>query len=320
MPSPSRGPVGPLALALGFAAGLALAGPGQAEPVYPAGSAVGLEPPSGMSPSTRFSGFEDRERGASIVVVEMPAEAYAEIEGRFTAEGLAPTGVAVGERRELAVPGGRAILVRGAQRAGGITFTKWIILAGAPNRTALVTAQVPEGVRIVYTDDAIEASLRTLAFRTPPGTDERLAALPFRIGDRAGFRVVQVLAGSAVALTEGPKEVDPDAAQPSVIVASGFDGAPPEADRAAFALRALRSLAQIRNLKVVGQRSIEADGAAWDEIEAEAANASNGAPLRVLQVIRFGPGGYVRTIGMVPAAQAAVLERVRRVARSVVPR
>ena len=310
-------------LAWSLALALALAWPGalNAEPIFPTGSAVGLEPPPGMTVSSRFSGFEDRERGASIVIVEMPAEAYDEVQGRFTAEGLKPTGIAVGERRDLQVPGGRAILVRGAQKAGGLTFTKWIILAGAPTRTAMVTAQVPEGVRNLYTDDVVEAALRTLAFRAAPSTDERLAALPFRIGDFAGFRVAQVLAGSAVALTEGPRDIDPEAVQPSLIVASSFAGAVPESERESFGIKALRSLAQIRDVRVVGQRSFEADGAVWNEVEAMAANPGNGAPLRVLHTVRFGPNGYVRIIGMARAEQApALTERFRQVARSVAPR
>ena len=55
-----------------------------AQPSYPPGSRVGLTPPDGMVVSKRFSGFENPAKASSITVVEMPAEAYAELAAGFT--------------------------------------------------------------------------------------------------------------------------------------------------------------------------------------------------------------------------------------------
>jgi hypothetical protein len=54
-----------------------------AEPVFPPGSRIGLEPLAGMEPSRRFTGFEDA--GLALTLVEMPAAAYRELAAGFTA-------------------------------------------------------------------------------------------------------------------------------------------------------------------------------------------------------------------------------------------
>lgn len=45
-------------------------------PVFPPGSAVGLTPPAGMRPADGFTGFQDSGAGASLLIAELPAEAY----------------------------------------------------------------------------------------------------------------------------------------------------------------------------------------------------------------------------------------------------
>src|SRR5882672_8678963 len=47
-----------------------------AEPVFPPGSRIGLVPPAGMVPSNAFQGFEDRAKGAMLVVTELSAQTY----------------------------------------------------------------------------------------------------------------------------------------------------------------------------------------------------------------------------------------------------
>ena len=58
--------------------------PQAAEPVFPPGSRFGFEPPADMSLSRRFSGFERKEGGATVSVVELPPNAFAELVSGFT--------------------------------------------------------------------------------------------------------------------------------------------------------------------------------------------------------------------------------------------
>ena len=54
-----------------------------ADPIFPPNSRIGLVPPPGFSPSMKFPGFEHAQGSAAILLVEIPAEAFAELEKSF---------------------------------------------------------------------------------------------------------------------------------------------------------------------------------------------------------------------------------------------
>ena len=59
------------------AASILLVSASLADPVFPPGSRIGLEPPPGMVPSG--TGFTDRARGAMLMVTELSAQSYARV-------------------------------------------------------------------------------------------------------------------------------------------------------------------------------------------------------------------------------------------------
>src|SRR5690606_36335748 len=119
-------------LALGLPAAAASAN----EIIYPAGGVVGLDPPEGMVEAPNFAGFVSEE-GASIVIVEMPPEAFDEVVTRFNAEGLASQMDVEGAPRQLTLSDGvEALLVSGGQTAHGIDYRKWSLLARGSATTA----------------------------------------------------------------------------------------------------------------------------------------------------------------------------------------
>lgn len=304
-----------VALALIFAAPTAALA---AEPVYPKGSSIGLVPPPGFSPATTFAGFQDSARNASIVVVEMPVEAYDQIAGKMSAETFKPSGfVAKGDGADWPLDGAKARILRGTQTANGLTFTKWVVLAGTPQSTAMVTAQVPEAERSEIPDAGIEAALRSIVFRAPGSLDDQVAALPFAIGDKVGLRVVRTIAGSGLYLTEGPLDTIKDASQPIVIVASNLGQAPPPESRIAFARNALAGMKLITDIKIAVQMSEVAGPVEWARIEGTGRDAGTGTPLHVVQVVRFEGPGYVRIVGLSRQSDPDFAKRTRRLAASV---
>ena len=74
----------------------------------------------------------------------------------------------------------------------------------------------------------------------------------------AGFRPVHTLLGSAVVLTEGPLDVDPDNSQPVVIVASSL-GSAPITDRATAARAAFEALAGMEEITIASQAAAGPD-------------------------------------------------------------
>ena len=114
-----------------------------AAPVFPPGSAIGLVPPPGMRLAMGFSGFQDDAAAASILVASLPAKAYAEVSTADDAKFEQAQGVRVERRRALQAGGAPAVLLSGTQTVRGVVNRKWVLIAGAPALTALVTVQVP---------------------------------------------------------------------------------------------------------------------------------------------------------------------------------
>src|SRR5450830_427502 len=186
-----------------------------AEPVFPPGSRIGLEPPGGLKPSTHFPGFEDIDRKVAVTILELPASAYAEL--ARAANATEQRGLTDVKREEFSLRGGTGLLVTGRAQINDVALHKWILLATAAadkDLTVLINVEVPEAARAVYSDAVIRQALASVTFRPMP-IQEQLGLLPFKLGQLAGFRVMQVLAQGGVILTEGPTDLSK---QPYVIV------------------------------------------------------------------------------------------------------
>ncbi|MFE1597244.1 hypothetical protein [Methylobacterium sp. ID0610] len=303
-----------LALAAALAGGASTA----AEPVFPAAGSIGLVPPPGMIPAKGFGGFEHGS-GAAIVIAEMPPEAYGPIVTKFTAEGLRPTGFVVrGESEALPVAGGEGRLLRGSQQAHGLTYAKWVAIVTGGSGTGIVTVQVPEGAAAQVPGPAVEAALRSIAFRAPQSITEQVAALPYTVGDFAGFRPVLVMAGSTLLLTEGPKGADPEGTQPMVVVAPSLGQATGGAGQeSAIARKALGSLPQVKDLAVTGEERAARGTGVVVTLRGSGKDAQSGRAIRVVQTMVFDARGSLRVVGTAAADRPGAIARAERVAASI---
>ena len=288
-----------------------------AETVFPPGSRVGLAPLPEMEPSRRFMGFESPSKGAAITFIEMPRDAFASLAHDLTDENLKAQGFALKKREILQVGGADAFLLSGEQI--GAPLRKWLLVAADPSMTAFVIAQAARaGGEAAYTDEEMRAALKSIAFRPPLGIEDQVAALPFRLGARAGFRPVRAMAGNSLLLTDGPKDVIPAAEQPILIVAKSMDAGPDPDKRDAFARAALAANDLVRDLIVERAQGYRQGGADWHEIVARGQHAASGQPVVVVQTIRFAPDSYVRMLGVARAdARDDVLPRFRAVTDAV---
>ncbi|WP_234053891.1 MULTISPECIES: hypothetical protein [unclassified Xanthobacter] len=275
---------------LALMAAAALAG----EVVFPRGSVMGLEPPPGMVESTTFAGFEDGAHNASILMVDMPPQAYAQIEDGFSDAALASKGITVESRGPFTIPGAKGYLVTGTQTAGPFRVRKWILLAGTDLVTALVTVQVAETDAAALPDAEVRKALATLAFRSP---QDQVAALPFTVTDLAGFRVVRTFGGSTVMLTDGPKNTIEGAEQPYFVV-SVASGAPREDERRQFALRALSTLSGLKDMRLERAEPLRIAQLPGYEVMAQAVDAKTGEAVKIVQWLRFGQTGHIRMVGI----------------------
>ncbi|MBK6993756.1 MAG: hypothetical protein IPH31_02075 [Lewinellaceae bacterium] len=117
-----------------------------------------LIPPSGFVVATTFSGFQNAETGASIMINEIPAP-YQSIEEGFTADALKARGMTLVSKQVIDFNGSKATSINVTQPANGITYVKQMLIFGDSLTTVLVNGIYPEASK------EIESKLKTPCFR-----------------------------------------------------------------------------------------------------------------------------------------------------------
>jgi hypothetical protein len=290
------------------------------EVVYPPGSRLGLVPPSGMATSTNFFGFEDLSASAAIILAALPAEAYAELDRTMTADALKTQGIVFEKREPMTFSSGKAFLVIGHQQVEKTRIRKWILIASSPALTALVTAQIPDPARNLYSDTTVRTALSTLAIRSHVPTDEQLSLLPFKISDLAGFELGGILPGRAVVLGDPPTLASAQPL-PHIFVSIGAGGPSQTSDRDAFARDVFATTPNVRDVRVTSSEPLRIIGQPGYQIMAQARDPTGAADLTVVQWLRFGGGGYLQIVGIARVdAWPAAYPRFRAVRDSIEPR
>jgi hypothetical protein len=265
-----------------------------ADPVFPPGSRIGLEPPPGMVASG--SGFVDRAHGANLVVTELSAQSYARVLQDFAPDRM--QGMALIGREVIALPGGDGLLVVARHIEDGVALRKWALLTRTEDMTAIVVATLPEAAREAYPDAVLRAALGSVTVRAKLPPEEMLAVLPYRLGDLGGFRLLRASPDGTAVLTFGPNDTTLPAEQPYFMVAPRAIEPPPAAERERFAQRVLMSFVNRPNLRIVGSEPVRIDGAPAHEIIVEGRDPSTGDGLMTVQWLRFGTGGVVQMFGV----------------------
>jgi hypothetical protein len=267
-----------------------------ADPVFLPLARIGLVPPSGFVISKQFPGFEDAERKSGFLLRELPADSYAELEKTPPDELMKPSGATVETSSPFTLASGPAFLVVARKSANGLDLREWVLVASAPEFTAVVSVQVPVTESNTYPDDVIVAALSTVTFRNVP-VEEQLAVLPFAMNDLAGFRLVRATPESAV-LTDGPKDLF-DLTEQSLIMVAVARGAPSDADsRPRFARAVFANTPGIKDTRLTRAEPQRVGGQPGYEIMANAKDMKTGTDVNLVQWLRFGTSGYLQIIGV----------------------
>lgn len=285
--------------------------------IYPPGKALGLKPPTGFELSKTFSGFVDAKSGSSILLIQLPAEAFAEVKAGMTPEGLASQNIEITSSDPIKIAGFDGLIVRGVQTSGEAKINKWILLLETPEAAFLLTAQDLTGDSL---DDAtVMATFESIQVRKTPPVEVQVESLPFTLGDLAGFRVVRTIAGSGVLLTKGPKDVVTDGSQPVVIIQRPIERPFPTsvfpADLAEQLLRSVQTL----NITKVGD-TVERTVAGSDGFEtiAEATDKVLDASVVVGQWLRLSSGEQIYAMAILPdEGHEALLPDLRKLVAEV---
>jgi hypothetical protein len=299
---------------------LGLPGAEGADVVYPPGSRLGLVPPPGMAISSAFFGFEDPNTNAAILLASLPVQAFAELERSVSPEALKREGVTLEKREAMQLATGKAFLVVGRQEIEKTKIHKWILVGASPQLTALVTVQIPEAAKNVYSDAVIREALATLAIRDTVPVEEQLSLLPFKLTELAGYRVGAVIPGRAVILSDAAPDAPPPAL--SQVLVTAVPGGPAQnSEREAFARDLFATVPNIRDVRIITSEPLRIVGQPGHQIMAQARDPSGTTPLMAVQWLRFGGGGYLQIVGLARTdAWQEAYPRLRAVRDGIEPR
>ena len=296
----NRRPALRLVLACALLAALTFAA-AAADAVYPLASQIGMVPPRGLKASTSFAGFEDTENNVFVRLVPLPGKAHAEIEKTLTGDALRKQGMTVEKRESVTLGKGKALLLIARQEANAVRLRKYLLIAPFGEITAMISFEVPNKAAARYPEAAIRSALLSVAVRDKVPDEEKLELLPFRVGDLSGLRLVRVLPGLALQLTDGPQDALEAYDQPHVVISAAAGGPAQVRDRDHFARLALASLPPLKEVRIVSAESMRLGGQPGYEIRAQGKTPQGAADVQIVQWLRFGTGAYLRILGMAPA-------------------
>ena len=260
-----------------------------AEPVFPPGSRAGLVPPSGMTASASFQGFEDRSNRAVLLISEVSAQTYDKIAQDFSPEAIRGSGMEEISRETLQLTPGEGLLVVTRQGENETAVRKWALLARTEELTVTIIGVVPEAARDAYPDAALRAAFASVVVRAKLTPDEMLAVLPYRLDDLGGFRLLRASPDGTAVMTLGPQDTSLPAEQPYFMIAPRAVSPPQPAERESFAQRMLAGFLSRPNMRVVNSEQLRIGGAPGYQIVAIGKDEQTGDELAMVQWLRFNP-------------------------------
>ena len=300
---------------LGGVAALLVSACAGAAPVFPPGSAVGIETPAGFAMISGVGLFDQDQ--PVIAIADLPKD-----NGVFSFESVARRLRQLGSVG-FSANGVKGVIGRGHPVIKGRAFRSWDIWLDLDDELAIVNVQVPDGASQVP-DASVEAALRTITVRD--ALPDRLSALPFVIGDMQGFHpdtlgypATGFLKRGTLHLSQRPGGQVHEGAEPVVTITSDARTVA-SADRAEYARQFFQARSLFQPVRITSVRAFEVDGASWVELVGTSGEPP-GYDLRFYA--RFGPASerVVLTRFSKPASDRGDYDgRIRQLALSVRPR
>lgn len=276
-----------------------------ADPVFPTNSRVGMVPPVGFTPASRFVGFENVSANAAILISSMPAEAYPELEKNLTDEALTKGGLKITVREPITLKDGKGVFIAGPREASGQKRYEGIAIATTGGVTTFISVQMLEASHEQVTDAMLRDAFKTISVRKEIPESEKLSILPYKFANMAGFRVLLTAGDGSAILTEGPKDTVKGAEQPFVLVGVKVGNVPKREERDKFARDVFSGAPGLKDVRITRAEPLRIGQSDGYEIIADAKEAESGADVTAVQWLRFGENGHLQMLGIVRKNQWA---------------
>lgn len=164
------------------------------------GTKCSLVPPTDFIAASNFSGFQNAETGASIMINEIPAP-YQTIVESFTADALKTKGMTLIDKQVINLNNSKATFIKAKQPANGTTYFKQILVFGDTKSTVLVNGIYPEESKDI--ENKIKDALLSTVYN-PDQNDNPLDAATFTIDiSDTDLKLVKYMSGSLLYSTDG---------------------------------------------------------------------------------------------------------------------
>ena len=295
---------------------ITMAGALAADPVFPAGSRIGMTPLVGLVPAKAFTGFETEDQTVKVLIAELPQAAYGEVMNAFKTNpvsGPKPESIETGA-------GTAYYTVENGKGAAGAVRHYAMILSGG-TFSGYVDVQVPENATKIYSDDAVRQMFASAVLRKDVPVAEQLALMPFKVGQLGDFKSVRALGATGALLLADGDEAKGFEAAPFMVIGL-IAAAPTQADdRARFAEQAARAIPGMHAGRITMSEPVRIEGMAGYETRIDATSGRDDTPVTLVQWLRFGNGGSLRIIGSAPRDQwEKAFPRFRAVRDGIEPR
>jgi hypothetical protein len=287
--------------ALLLVAGLSAPSVALAERVRVPGTGASLEPPVGFSLAERFPGFQLAERGASIMVTELPGPAEAMRRG-MTRKQLASRGMTLIQSRSVTVQGAEALLLHVTQVAKGTEYAKWMLVTGDAGKTVMV-------VGTYHRADAdlsgpVKRAVLSSRWSDAANVDP-FEGLPFRVEPTPGLRLARRVANMIVFTETG--DIGPTGSDQAVLVVGSSLSDVDVGSLEDFARERAARTEHVKALRGVVGREIEIDGLRGYELTAEANDGESDRPVGLYQLLLVDGRTYYIAQGIVGGSRAGEL-------------
>lgn len=258
-----------------------------ADPVYPAGVRIGVTPSVGLEPSKTFTGFQTSDQGVKMLMTELPATAFTEVETAFKTN---PASMTLKPETIETAAGQAFYTVEPTKDAAGAPVRRYSMIVNGGTFSGYVAVQVPENAQKIYTDDAVRQMFASVTVRKEVPLDEQLGMMPFKISELSAFKNVRMLApGAAILLADSADEAGVERGPFMILGSIGSAPDRPD-DRGRFAQQAASQIPGLREARITLSEPQRIDGMPGYETRIDAISGKGNTPVTVVQWLRFGSG------------------------------
>jgi hypothetical protein len=272
------------------------------------GTKCSLIPPSGFVVATTFSGFQNAEIGASIMINEIPAPYQSLVDG-FTAEALKSKGMTLIKKQTIDFNGSKANLINITQPANGTNYLKQMLVFGDTKVTVVVNGIYPEASKDLETE--IKNALLSTVYNSLQN-DNPVEAATFTIDIKdTDFKLIKYMSGSLLYSTDGKIPTE----KPTIIVGNSIAKVPTQ-NQKKYAEERLKKLPRGELSVIKSIQEITIDNLKGFEIVANGKTNDN-KPQLTYQVMLFNEqGDYYIFVGQSQEAFETYLESFKKIVKT----